>query len=54
VNISHLNEAHLHHLEERTDAKNKLMGDMLEANVCFTAKLMDAIEKKFQPIGSSP
>jgi hypothetical protein len=50
VDISHLNEAHLHHLEEKTDATNKLLGDMLEANVWFTAKLMDVIEKKFQPL----
>jgi hypothetical protein len=50
VDISHLHEAHLHHLEEKTDAKNKLLADLLESNVWFTAKLTDAVEKKFQSI----
>jgi hypothetical protein len=45
VDISHLQEAHLHHLEEKTDVTNKLFGDMLEANVWFMAKLTDAIVK---------
>ncbi len=45
MDVSHLHEAHLHHLE-----KNKLLGDMLEANVWFMAKLTDAIEKKFQSV----
>jgi hypothetical protein len=48
VDISHLHEAHLHHLEDETDATNKLLNDMLESNIWFTSKLMDAIEKKFQ------
>jgi hypothetical protein len=50
VDISHLYEAHLHHLEEKTDATNKLLVDMLEANVWFTAKITDAIEKKFESV----
>jgi hypothetical protein len=50
VDVSHLHEAHLHHLEEKTNATNKLLADMLEANVWFTAKITDAIEKKFQSV----
>jgi hypothetical protein len=48
VDVSHLHEAHLHHLEEKTDATNKLLADLLESNVWFTANLTDAVEKKFQ------
>jgi hypothetical protein len=47
VDISHLHEAHLHHLEEKTNATNKLLADLLESNVWFTTKMTDAIEKKF-------
>jgi hypothetical protein len=50
VDVSHLHEAHLHHLEEKTDATNKLLADMLKANVWFTAKITDAVEKKFQSV----
>jgi hypothetical protein len=50
VDVSHLHEAHSHHLEEKTDATNKLLGDMLETNICLTAKLTGAIEKKFQSV----
>jgi len=28
VDVSHLHEAHLHHLEEKTDATNKLLADL--------------------------
>jgi len=38
VDVSHLHEAHLHHLEEKTDATNKLLADLLESNVWFTTK----------------
>jgi len=38
VEISHLHEAHLHHLEEKTDATNKLLADLLESNVWFKNK----------------
>jgi len=48
VNISHFHKAHLHHLEEKTDATNKLLADLLESNVWFTTKITDAVEKKFQ------
>jgi hypothetical protein len=50
VVISHLHEAHLHHLEEKTDATNKLLADLLESNVWFTTKITDAVEKKFQSV----
>ena len=50
IEISHLHEAHLHHLEEKTDATNKLLVDLLESNIWFTAKLTDIIEKKFQSV----
>jgi len=33
VDISHLHEVHLHHLEEKTDATNKLLADLLDSNV---------------------
>jgi hypothetical protein len=46
VDVSHLQEAHLHHLEDKTDATNKLLADLLESNVWFTAKITDAVEKK--------
>jgi len=50
VEVSHLHEAHLHHLEEMTDTTNKLLGDIMENYVWFTAKLMDTIENKFQSV----
>jgi hypothetical protein len=50
VDVSHLHKAHLHHLEEKTDATNKLLPDLLESNVWFTTKIIDAVEKKFQSV----
>ncbi len=50
VDVSHLHEAHLNHLEEKTDATNKLLTDILESNIWFTAKLTDTVEKKFQSV----
>jgi hypothetical protein len=50
VDVSHLHEAHLHHLEEKTDATNKLLADLLQSNVCFTTKIIDTVEKKFQSV----
>ncbi len=47
INVSHLHEAQL---EEKTDATNKFIADLLESNVWFTAKLTDAIKKKFQSV----
>ncbi len=54
VDISYLHEAHLHHLEEKTDAMNKLLADLLESNVWFTTKITDAVEKKFQSVVHPP
>ena len=45
-----LHEAHLHHLEKKTDATNKLLADLLESNVWFTTKITDSVEKKFQSV----
>jgi hypothetical protein len=50
VNVSHLHEGHLHHLEEKTDATNKLLANLLELNVWFTTKITDAVDKKFQSV----
>jgi hypothetical protein len=50
VDVSHLHEAHLHHLEENTDATNKLLADLHESNVWFTTKITDAVKKKFQSV----
>jgi hypothetical protein len=50
VDVSHLHETHLHHLEEKTDTTNKLLADLLESNVWFTPKMTDAVEKKFQSV----
>ncbi len=50
VDISHLHEAHLHHLEEKTNATNKLLADLLESNVWFTTKITVTVEKKFQSV----
>jgi hypothetical protein len=47
MDVSHLHEAHLHHLEDKTYATNKLLGNVLEANICFSSKITDVIEKKF-------
>ena len=50
VDVSHLHEDHLHHLEDKTDKTNELLADLLESNVWFTAKITDAVEKKFQSV----
>jgi len=46
VDISHLHEAHLHHLEEKMMPQT----NSLEANIWFTEKLTDTIEKKFHSV----
>jgi hypothetical protein len=50
VDISHLHEAHLHYMEEKTDATNKLLAHLLESNIWFTTKITDSVEKKFQSV----
>jgi hypothetical protein len=42
--------SHLHHLEEKTDATNKFLADLLQSNIWFTTKITDAVEKKFQSV----
>ncbi len=42
--------SNLHHLEEKTDATNKLLADLLQSNIWFTTKITDAVEKKFQSV----
>jgi hypothetical protein len=46
VDVSHLHEAHLNHLEEKLMPQT----NSLEANIWFTAKLTDTIEKKFHSV----
>jgi hypothetical protein len=48
LDVVHLHVKHLHHLEEKLDQTNKLLADLLEANVWFSSKVADAIEKKFE------
>jgi hypothetical protein len=50
MDLSHLHEAHLHCLEDKTDVMSKLLNYMLEANFWFTSKLTNAIKKKFQAV----
>jgi len=33
MDVSHLHKAHLHHLEDKTDATNKLLGDVIQTNI---------------------
>jgi hypothetical protein len=50
VDVSHLHEAHLYHLKQKTDATNKLLADLLESNTWITTKITDAVKKKFQSL----
>ncbi len=50
LDVVHLHEKHLHHLEEKLDQTNKLLADLLEANIWFSSKVTDAIEKKFESV----
>jgi len=50
VDVSNLHEAHLHLLEDKTDATNNLQADLLESNVWFTNMITDAMEKKLQSV----
>ncbi len=50
VDVSHLHEANLHHLEEKTDVTNILLADLLESHVWVRTKITDTIEKKFQSV----
>jgi hypothetical protein len=50
LDVVHIHERHLHHLEEKMDQTNKLLADLLESNIWFSSKVTDAIEKKFQSV----
>jgi len=50
LDVVHLHEKHLHHIEEKLEQTNKLLADLLDANVWFTPKVTDAIEKKFESV----
>jgi len=50
LDVVHLHEKHLHHLEEKLNQTNKLLANLLESNVWFSSKVTDAIEKKFQSV----
>jgi hypothetical protein len=48
--VSHLHEAHLNHLEEKTNATNNFLADLLESYVWFTTKITDTVKRKFQSV----
>ncbi len=50
LDVVHLHEKHLHHLEEKLDQTSKHLADLLESNIWFSSKVTDAIEKKFQSV----
>jgi len=50
LDVVHLHEKHLHHVEEKLEQTNKLLADLLEANVWLSSKVTDAIEKKFKSV----
>jgi hypothetical protein len=50
LDVVHLHEKHLHHVEEKLEQTNKLLANLLEANVWFTSKVTNAIEKKFESV----
>jgi len=47
VDILHLHKAHLHYLDDKTDATNKLLGNILKSNIWFSSKITNATEKIF-------
>jgi hypothetical protein len=50
LDVVHLHERHLDHLEEKLDQTNKLLADLLESNFRFSSKVTHAIEKKFKSV----
>ncbi len=50
LNVVHLHERHLHHLEEKLDQTNQLLANLLESNIWFSSMVTDAIKKKFQSV----
>ncbi len=45
LNVMHLHESHLHHLEEKVEQRNNLLADLLEANTWFSSNVTNAMEK---------
>jgi hypothetical protein len=43
LDIVHLHEKHLHHVEEKLEQTIQLLANLLEANVWFSSKVTDAI-----------
>jgi len=50
LDVVHLHEKHLHHLDEKLEQTQALLADLLESNIWLSSKVTDAIEKKFQSI----
>ncbi len=50
LDVVHLQEQHLHHLEEKLQQMNNLLADLLESNIWFSSKVTNTIEKKFQSV----
>ncbi len=50
LDVVHLHKKHLHHVEEKLEQTNKLLADLLEANIWFSSKVTDAIKKKFESV----
>jgi hypothetical protein len=50
LDVVHLHETHLHHLDEKLEQTQALLADLLESNIWLSSKVTDAIEKKFQSI----
>jgi len=46
LDMVHLHKKHLHHVEEKLEQTNKLLADLLEANVWFTSKVTDAKKRR--------
>jgi hypothetical protein len=43
LDIVHLHEKHLHHLEEKLDPTIKLLADLLESNIWFSEKKLQSV-----------
>ncbi len=50
LDVLHLHEKHLHHLDKKMEQTQTLLAHLLEANIWFSSKVTDAIEKKFQSV----
>ncbi len=48
IDVTHLHEAHLIHLDQKIEWINQLLTDILDFNIWFSLKVTYALEKKFQ------